>query len=109
MNSGIVLFLIIYVLVAAYFTLSTLGYAALYANERFAGQAEPVFKNTNLSKAIATLPLTIIFIGTTIVSVTSSAHIIFQALSALIACYFLLSTLAYAAFYTNDYHVENAG
>lgn len=106
-SSGIVLFQIIFTLIATYFTLSTIGYAAIYTNELYEGKTEPLFKNKNLSKTIVYLPLAIIFIATAVTSITSSAHIVFNVLSISLASYTVLATLAYAAFYTNDYFEEN--
>ncbi len=109
MNSGIIIFQILYILMALYFSLSTLGYAAHYTNERYEGTTEPLFKNKNLSKAIKLLPLAIIFVAVAMNSITSSTHVVFQVVFVLMAMFTLLSTLAYAAYYTNDYFAENAG
>lgn len=107
-TSGIVIFQIIFTLIASYFTLATVGYAALYTNERYEGKTEPLFKNTNLSKAVKFLPLAIIFIATAVTSISSSAHVVFNVISILLASYTVLATLGYAAFYTNDYFEEHA-
>ena len=109
MNSGILLFQIIFVLLALYFTLSTLAYAAHYTNERYEGTTEPQFSNKNLSKTVKLLPLAIIFVIVAMTSITSSTHVVFQVLFVLMALFTVLSTLAYAAYFTNDYFEENAG
>lgn len=105
-SPGIVLFKVIFVLMALYFSLSALAYAAYYTNERFEGKAEPVFENKNLSKALLCAPFAVLFVTFALNSITSSSSIFFSVLYVLIALYFTLSTLAYAAFYTNDYYAQ---
>ena len=106
MSGGIVLFQVIYILLALYFLLSAIGYAALYSNELVEQKTKPLFKNINLSNAISYLALAAIFITTSIVSITSSAHIIFTSLAVLLALITTLNTLAYAAYYTNDRYAK---
>ncbi|NQZ83605.1 MAG: hypothetical protein HRT52_21605 [Colwellia sp.] len=106
MSSGIVLFKVIYVLMALYFTLSTLAYAAYYTNELYEGNAESLIKNENLLKTLICTPLAILFWFFAVNSMMSSSHIVINVITVLIALYFSLGTLAYAAFYTNDYHAE---
>ena len=106
MSSGIVLFKVIYVLMALYFTLSTLAYAAYYTNELYEGNAESLIKNENLFKTLICTPLAILFWFFAVNSMMSSSHIVINVITVLIALYFSLGTLAYAAFYTNDYHAE---
>jgi hypothetical protein len=101
-SSGIVLFKIIFVVLTFYFTLDAIAHAAYYTNERSEGTAEKLIKNTNLSKLLYHTPLAIFFVAVAIDSVASGAHIVFNIASVLIALCFTLSTLAYAAFYTND-------
>ena len=107
-TSGIVLFQIIFILMAVYFSLNALSYAAHYTNERFEGKTDPLFENKNLSKAIKLSPLAIFFTFFAFNSITTSAHTVFQTTFVLMALILMLSTIAYAAFYTNDYHSEKA-
>ncbi|MGB1199475.1 MAG: hypothetical protein ACPG46_10535 [Thalassotalea sp.] len=105
-TSGIVVFQVIFTLIAAYFSLSALFYAAHYTNERYEGKAAPLFKNNNLSKSIKFFPLAVLFTFTAFNSIATSASVVFQIMCALIAFILLLSTIAYAAFYTNDCYAE---
>jgi len=107
MSSGIVLFKVIYVLMALYFSLSCLAYAAYYTNEVYEGETECLIKNSNLLKAIFCTPLAILFWYFAVNSIMSSGHIVFNVIYVLLALYLSLSTLAYAAFYTNDYHADS--
>lgn len=109
MTSGIMLFQLIFILMALYFSLSTLSYAAHYTNERYEGKAAPIFNNKNLSKTMTFLPFAILSVFVAEMSVTSTTHIVFQTVFALIAIYTVLSALAYTAFYTNDCYEENIG
>jgi len=108
MSSGIVLFKVIYVLMALYFTLSTLAYAAYYTNELYEGETEKFIKNDNLFKAIVFAPLAVVFWFFAVNSIMSSGHIVFNATYVLLALLSTLSTLAYAAYYTNDCYSEDA-
>ncbi|MEW6991237.1 hypothetical protein AADZ91_11150 [Colwelliaceae bacterium 6441] len=105
-NSGIFIFQIIFILMAIYFSLSAISYAAHYTNECYEGKTEPLFENKNLSKAIQYAPLAIIFSFIAVNSITISAHIVFQVISGLTAFILVLSAIAYAAFYTNDCYAE---
>jgi hypothetical protein len=108
MSAGIALFKVIYVLMALYFLLSTLAYAAYYTNEIYEGEADSFIKNDHLFKAIIFTPLAIIFWFFAVNSIMSSGHIVFNTIYVLLALYSSLSTLAYAAYYTNDCYAENA-
>jgi hypothetical protein len=108
MSSGLVLFKVIYVLMALYFTLSALAYAAYYTNELYEGEAESLIKNKSLFKALVFTPLAIVFWFFAVNSIMSAGHIVFNVTYIILALYFTLSTLAYAAYYTNDYYAENA-
>jgi hypothetical protein len=108
MSSGIVLFKVIYVLMALYFTLSTLAYAAYYTNELYEGETEHFIKNDHLFKTIIFIPLAIVFWFFAVNSIMSSGHIVFNMIYVLLALYSTLSTLAYAAYYTNDCYAEGA-
>ncbi|TLU66197.1 hypothetical protein FE810_05630 [Thalassotalea litorea] len=101
-TSAIVVMQIVFVLLAVCFTLSSLAYASYYTNERSQGDAEPLIKNQNLSKSLVFLLLTILFGAIAYSAVTSSTHLIFKVISALLAIYFTLGTLAFAAYFTND-------
>jgi hypothetical protein len=90
-----------------YFVLSALAYGAFYTNEVYAEEVESFIKNDNLFKALVAAPLAIMFWFFAVNSIMSSGHFVFNVIYLLIALYFSLSTLAYAAFYTNDYHDEN--
>lgn len=107
-NSGIILFQILFILMALYFSLSAISYAAHYTNERFEGKAEPQFENINLSKMIKFSPLAVFFTFIAYNSITTSSHFVFQAIAVLMALFCILSTIAYAAYYTNDCYAESA-
>ncbi|SET51337.1 hypothetical protein [Thalassotalea agarivorans] len=101
-TSGIVIFQVLFVLIAMYFALYTLAYAAYYTDERLSGKAQRLFKNINLSKALFSAPFALLFTGLTVFAIQQSIHIVFIAILMLIAIYYVLATLAYAAYYTND-------
>lgn len=102
MSSGVALFKVIYVLMALYFTLSTLAYAAYYTNELYEGETEKFIKNDNLFKTIIFAPLSVVFWYFALNSIMSSGHFVFNATYVVLALLCTLFTLAYAAFYTND-------
>jgi hypothetical protein len=108
MSSGIALFKVIYVLMALYFTLSTLAYAAYYTNELYEGKTEKFIKNDNLFKTIIFAPLAVVFWFFAVNSIMASGHIVFNAAYVVLALLSTLSTLAYAAYYTNDCYAEDA-
>lgn len=101
-NSGILIFQIIFILLAMYFSLNAISYAAQYTNELYEGKTEPLFENTNLSNAIIFSPLAILATLVALNSITTSASIVFQIVSVLTAFTLVLYAIAYAAFYTND-------
>jgi hypothetical protein len=107
MSSGIVLFKVIYVLMTSYALLSALAYGAYYTNELYEGKVESFIKNDNLFKAIVFTPLAVVFWFFSVNSIMSSGHIVFNFIYVLLALYCTLSTLAYAAYYTNDCYAEN--
>jgi len=102
MSSGLLLFKVIYVLMALFFFISTLAYGAYYTNELSAGETESFLKNKNLSKAVMSTPLAVLFGYFSMSSIMSSAHAFFSVTFILLALYFTLCALGYAAFYTND-------
>lgn len=108
MSPGIVLFKVIYILMALYFSLSTLAHAAYYTNEVYDGETDGLIKNKNLFNAIIFTPLAILFWYFAVNSIMSSGHMFFNVIYILFALNLTLSALAYAAFYTNDYHDDNA-
>ena len=108
MSSGLVIFQVLFILLALYFTYTTLSHAALYTNERYEGKTEPQFKNINLSKAIKFAPLALLFSFIAQSSLTSPDHLFFKIVFVLLAITFVLCALSYAAFYTNDYFAEQA-
>ena len=108
MTSGPILLQVIFSVFAVYFSANTLSYAAHYTNQRFDGSTEPLFKNKNLSKAVKISPLAIIFVLFATIAVTSSAHVMFQGIFVFMAAILVLSTLAYSAFYTNDYYAQKS-
>ncbi|MDO6446937.1 hypothetical protein Q4493_14275 [Colwellia sp. 1_MG-2023] len=65
-------------------------------------------ENENLFRALVTAPLAIFFVIIAANSVMSSGIFIFKLIFIGMAIYFSLSTLAYAAYYTNDHHAEKA-
>jgi len=107
--SSILLFKVIFVLLSLYFSLSALAHAAYYTNELIEGTAEAIIKNENLSKLLYCAPLALLFVAVSINSVGASTNMIANVFFILLAMIFTLSTLAYAAFYTNDYHAINNG
>lgn len=108
MSSWLVLFKVIYVLMTLYFSLSALAHGAYYTNELYEGKTESLIKNDNLFKALVYTPLAILFCFFAMNSITSSGHVFFNTLYILMALYFSLSVLAYAAYYTNDCYAEDA-
>ena len=54
------------------------------------------------------LPLAVLFTYIAVNSITTSAHIVFQALSIVMSLLLILTTIAYAAYYTNDCYDETA-
>lgn len=102
MSFDLVLFKVIYVLLALCFSLFTIAYAAYYTNDVYDGEAEGFIKNDNLFKALVCAPLSVLFWFFSVYSITSSASMFFSTIYVLLALYFTLSTLGYAAFYTND-------
>lgn len=107
-SSGIAFFQFLFVLLALYFTLNALAHAAYYTNELTEGTAEPAVKNTNLAKLLYCVPLAIFFVFFAMNSISSSEHVLFNVIYVLAASYFTLSSLAYAAFYTNDSYVSDS-
>ncbi|WP_394174435.1 hypothetical protein [Thalassotalea litorea] len=102
MTSGMIIFQIIFVLLAIYFTLSSLAYASYYTNERYQGDAKPFFNNQNLAKCLIHCLLTLVFATLAYQTVTGDAHLVFKVVSVVLALYFSLSFIAYGAYYTND-------
>ena len=106
-SSGPVFFKAAFVILTLYFALDALAHAAYYTNERLEGTAEKIIENKNLSKLTYNVPLAIFFITVAVNSVSSGSHLVVNVVTVLTAMYFTLSTLAYAAFYTNDcYEIE---
>ena len=64
--------------------------------------------NENLFRALVSAPLAIFFVIIAANSVMSSGIFLFKLIYVCMALYFSLSTLAYAAYYTNDHHGEKA-
>ncbi|WP_286266620.1 hypothetical protein [Thalassotalea atypica] len=108
MSSGLVLFQVIFTLIALYFTLTSLAHAAHYTNERYEGKAERLFEDKNLSYALTFSLLAIIFVYFAGIAISSSSHIVFQGILVLMASLLVLGALANAAFYTNNYHAVKA-
>jgi integral membrane sensor domain MASE1 len=101
-SPGILLFKVLFVLLALYFTLTTLAYAAYYTNDHYEGNVDNIFENENLFKTLCSAPIAILFVLFAVISVTSSGSMLFTVILVLLALYFILKTLAYAAYYTND-------
>lgn len=108
MSSGLIIFQVLFILLALYFSYITLSHAALYTNERYEGKTEPQFKNKNLSKTIKFSPFAILFSFIAQYSLMSPDHLFFKIVFLLLAITFVLCALSYAAFYTNDYFAEQA-
>jgi len=106
MSPGILIFKVIFVLLALYFSLTTLAYAAYYTNDHYEGKVDNIFKNSNLFKTLCSAPLAILSVFFAVTSVSSSASIVFTIILVSMALYFSLRTLAYAAYYTNDFYAE---
>jgi len=105
-SSWLFLFKVIYVVVALYSTICALAYSAYYTNELYEGKADRLIKNSHLFKTLVYAPLAVLFVFFAMNSITSSGHLFFNVLYILIASYFILGTLAYSAYYTNDYYAE---
>ena len=101
-SSGLLMFKVIFVLLALAFSLYGLAYAAYYTNDRTENRASPFFSNSNLFKLVVSAPLAALFIAICANAVLTSAHIVFCLVYGGLAAYFALSALAYGAFYTND-------
>ena len=108
MNSGLVLFKIIFVLMALYFALNSLAHAAYYTNELYDKKSDTTIKNENLFKTFFYAPLAVMTVWVAVSSVISSNPVFFSVLAILLASYFVLKTLAHAAYYTNEYHAKRA-
>mgnify|MGYP000064798662 CR=1 FL=1 len=65
-------------------------------------------ENENLFRALVSAPLAIFFVIIATNSVSSSGIFLFKLIYVCLALYFSLSTLAYAAYYTNDHNCEKA-
>jgi len=102
MNDGILLFQIIFVLLAAYFSLSTLAYAAFYTNEHHASNADSIFDNTDFFKLVFNAPLGLVFGFFAYSTLQTNDHIIFKVILVGLAAFFILKTIASAAYYTNS-------
>lgn len=107
-SNGIGFINLFFILLTLYFSLSALGYAALYTNDRYEGRAEAIFENQNLAKTLICLPLAVVFVALTYYSVSVSSSLFFNLIYGAIALYFVLATLGYASHYTNDYFEENS-
>jgi hypothetical protein len=71
-------------------------------------KSEGGIENENLFRALVSAPLAIFFVILAANSVMSSGIFLFKLIYVCMALYFSLSTLAYAAYYTNDHHDEKA-
>lgn len=65
-------------------------------------------ENENLFRALVSAPIAIFFVIIAANSVMSSGVFLFTLIFIGMAIYFSLSTLAYAAYYTNDHHSDKA-
>lgn len=106
MNSGLIIFSVLYVLVALYFVLTTLAYAAYYTNDLYSGATTHDAGNKHLSKALFCTPLAILFSWSALNLMMSSQHVVFKVAFVLMALYFSLKALAHAAYYTNDCYAD---
>ena len=102
MSFELMLFKVIYVLLAFVLSLYAIAYAAYYTNEVYEGETESFIKNDNLFKALVCAPLSVVFWYFAENSIASSGSLFFNVIYVLLALYFTLGTLGYAAFYTND-------
>lgn len=77
---------------------------------RFMGNSNKIegIENENLFRAIVSAPIAIFFAIIAANSISSSGIFIFSFIFVCMAVYFSLSTLAYAAYYTNDHHTDKA-
>lgn len=107
-NNGFGFLNLFFVLLTLFFTLSALGYAALYTNDRYEGRAPALFTNQNLAKTVIYLPLAVLFVLLTLHSIEVSSSLFFNLLYGVIALACVLATLGYASHYTNDYFEQNA-
>lgn len=67
-------------------------------------KSDVLIENDDLYKALVCTPLTILFSALAVNSIATSGILLMTIIFVCLAMYFLLSTLAYAAYYTNDYH-----
>ncbi|QDP01340.1 hypothetical protein [Thalassotalea sp. PS06] len=102
MTSAMLVMQILFIAMAIFFSLSTLAYASYYTNERYEGNAKPLIKNANLSKAILYTGLSALFTVVTYQTFADSTHLLFKAISVVILLYLSLSALAFFAYYTNE-------
>lgn len=72
------------------------------------GNNDTLITNENLYRALVSAPLAIFFAILAFNSVMYFELVIFKAIFILMALYFSLSTLFYAAFYTNECYAESA-
>jgi len=106
MNSGLMIFGVMYVLLALFFVLTTLAYAAFYTNDLYTETATEEIGNKHLSKALLCAPLAIVFVWSASSLMMSSQHVVFKVAFVLMALYFSLKALAHAAFYTNECYAD---
>jgi len=106
MNSGLIIFSVLYVLVALYFVLTTLAYAAYYTNDLYSDATTHDAGSKHLSKALLCAPLAILFVWSASSLMMSSQHVVFKVAFVLMALYFSLKALAHAAYYTNDCYAD---
>lgn len=107
-STGPVLLKVIFILMALYFSLSALAYAAYYTNDLFHEEKRHEISNVNLFKTLFYAPIAILFVLVALDSVMSSGHVFFKVSLVLLASYATLKALAHAAYYTNDYHAIKA-
>ena len=72
------------------------------------GKSEVLIENENLFRGLVCAPIAILFVMLAVNSVMTTGLLLFKLIFVLMALFFTLSTLAYAAYYTNDYHAEKS-
>ncbi len=108
LSPGLILFKVIFVILALYFSLSTLAYAAYYTNDLHEENVDSIFNNKNLLSSLFCAPIAFIFVLFALNTEASSGYLFFKVIFVIMASYFVLKTLAHAAYYTNECHETKA-
>ena len=102
-SPGLIFMTFLFIVMATYFTLSTLAYAAFSTNDHHAEDTGRTIENRNLLRTVLNSPVALALVYFAYLSITSGAHLFISVLLVLVASYFSLKAIAHAAFYTNDF------